>query len=368
MFLSLLLTLISKTIPNMLLRLIISASLFCSIFPLSAQTVFDSLVPYYRDTIYFATGLAELVDSSKLVLSKAQSQLRPDAQLHLTGHTDARGSDAANQKLAERRSNAASNYLKELGIVDSLIFIDAYGESIPVADNTSDLGRKKNRRVTIGLYQIEKMIKLDGRIKDKETGQGISALLRFHGKGFNDSLRTDSSGKYSYSIPEGTIVGREIFAHGYFYQSDMFKAVFGKLPPLEVELPKAKEGRSMDLPEFFFYGNQYVLLPKSEPQLDNLLRFMQINPGLSIEIEGHVNRPNEPPVAEDSWSFELSVNRARMVYEYLLENGIEANRVQYKGYGNSKMRYPRARSEEHQSANRRVEIRILSAKTKLGSH
>ena len=141
----------------------------------------------------------------------------------------------------------------------------------------------------------------------------------------------------------------------------MFKAVFGKIPPLEVDLPKAEQGRSMDLPEFFFYGNRYVLLPKSEPQLDNLLKFMQINPGLSIEIEGHVNRPNEPPVAEDSWSFELSVNRAKMVYEHLLENGVEANRVQYKGYGNSRMRYPRARSEGQKSANRREEIRKLSS-------
>ncbi len=80
---------------------------------------------------------------------------------------------------------------------------------------------------------------------------------------------------------------------------------------------------------------------------------------LKIEIAGHVNHPNLPPVSETSWEYKLSVARAKLVHDYLLENGIPQNRIIYKGYGNWEMRFPHARTEEQMALNRRVEIRIL---------
>jgi OOP family OmpA-OmpF porin len=65
------------------------------------------------------------------------------------GHTDAVGSDAYNDKLALRRAEAVKAYIVSKGIDASRVFTEGKGESQPVADNVSDAGRAKNRRVTV---------------------------------------------------------------------------------------------------------------------------------------------------------------------------------------------------------------------------
>jgi flagellar motor protein MotB len=86
---------------------------------------------------------------------------------------------------------------------------------------------------------------------------------------------------------------------------------------------------------------------------------MEINPHLIIEIAGHVNVPNQPPISKENPSWDLSLRRAKMVYDYLIEEGIPAEQLSYKPYGNHEMRFPDARSEIKQAANRRVEIRVI---------
>lgn len=123
-----------------------------------------------------------------------------------------------------------------------------------------------------------------------------------------------------------------------------------KLPPLE-------KGETVDIDNLYFVGNQAVLLKKPLPELPKVLKFMQINS--NIKIAGHINRPKAPPVTKESWDYHLSLRRAKFVYNYLIENGIAESRLTYKGYGNWEMRFPQATSLQDQSANRRVEIRIL---------
>lgn len=65
------------------------------------------------------------------------------------GHTDSKGTDAYNQKLSIRRSEAVKSYLASKGIDASRIYTEGKGESQPVADNKTDAGRAKNRRVEI---------------------------------------------------------------------------------------------------------------------------------------------------------------------------------------------------------------------------
>jgi len=65
------------------------------------------------------------------------------------GHTDSKGKDAYNQKLSIRRSEAVKTYLTSKGIDASRIYTEGKGEAQPVADNKTDAGRAKNRRVEI---------------------------------------------------------------------------------------------------------------------------------------------------------------------------------------------------------------------------
>ena len=65
------------------------------------------------------------------------------------GHTDSLGSDAYNQSLSLRRSEAVKDYLTGKGIDKSRVYTEGKGEKQPVADNKTEQGREKNRRVEI---------------------------------------------------------------------------------------------------------------------------------------------------------------------------------------------------------------------------
>lgn len=65
------------------------------------------------------------------------------------GHTDSKGSDAYNQKLSERRAASVVTYLADHGVPQARLSSEGFGESRPVADNSTDAGRAKNRRVEL---------------------------------------------------------------------------------------------------------------------------------------------------------------------------------------------------------------------------
>lgn len=74
----------------------------------------------------------------------------PNTKFLLAGHTDSKGTDKYNQGLSERRAASVKKYLVEkFGIGAQLLYPRGYGESRPIADNATDEGRQKNRRVEV---------------------------------------------------------------------------------------------------------------------------------------------------------------------------------------------------------------------------
>jgi outer membrane protein OmpA-like peptidoglycan-associated protein len=65
----------------------------------------------------------------------------------------------------------------------------------------------------------------------------------------------------------------------------------------------------------------------------------------------------------DNGSADLSVQRAKFVYDFLVDKGIKKSRMSYKGFGASNKLYPLERTERERTLNRRVEIRVISAGT-----
>jgi len=125
---------------------------------------------------------------------------------------------------------------------------------------------------------------------------------------------------------------------------------------LEILLEPIQFGQKINLRNIQFQGNVAKFLPQATPDLEALLNFMQLNTNVSIEIEGHVNGPRQKNSKEYQ---ELSEERALAVKNYLIEKGIDAKRIKFKGYGNTKMLFPDPKSETETTANRRVEIKIL---------
>lgn len=114
-------------------------------------------------------------------------------------------------------------------------------------------------------------------------------------------------------------------------------------------------GTSIQLDNILFKSNGTRFMPESYSVLEKLAKFMKNHPTVTIEIQGHVNAPGEKNTLPQ---IKLSGDRAVAVSKYLIESGIDASRMVTKGYGNSRMVYPRAKSEREFKKNRRVEVLI----------
>lgn len=126
-----------------------------------------------------------------------------------------------------------------------------------------------------------------------------------------------------------------------------------KLPPTK-PLDQLKVGEKVVLNILFQPGSP-VLLPESKPDMMKLLNFMKSNPKVKIEIHGHVNGNGN---SDDKGNMQLSVDRAKAVYDMLVKNGIDAARLSYKGFGATKMVYI-GFDEGGMRENRRVEVMIV---------
>lgn len=122
-------------------------------------------------------------------------------------------------------------------------------------------------------------------------------------------------------------------------------------------------GKKIVLNNLFFYAARHKIKPESRPVLENLCSILTKNPGLVIEIQGHVCCTTFEPDGYDieTRSDNLSVNRAEAVYNYLIQEcGIEAKRLSYRGFGGTQKVTQQEDTEQQMQLNRRVEIKILS--------
>ncbi len=104
--------------------------------------------------VTFAYNSAELTNDAKQTLDTLGETLKTDQLavccFQIEGHTDSKGTDAYNQKLSERRAHSVVNYLTQrLGVEKDRMLAVGYGKSKPIAENDTDEGRQKNRRVQI---------------------------------------------------------------------------------------------------------------------------------------------------------------------------------------------------------------------------
>jgi outer membrane protein OmpA-like peptidoglycan-associated protein len=104
------------------------------------------------DKLLFEVGKASLKSEAKTALSQLLKLLlsNPTATLRIEGHTDNKGSAASNQVLSENRAKAVATALKEMGMPETVkIETKGYGFTQPIAPNTDEAGKAKNRRVDI---------------------------------------------------------------------------------------------------------------------------------------------------------------------------------------------------------------------------
>jgi outer membrane protein OmpA-like peptidoglycan-associated protein len=111
--------------------------------------------------ILFETNSSTLSAQSQDALTKFAQSLQNNSETNvvISGHTDNTGTDAINEPLSEKRAESVSNFLISKGVSRDRMTTVGNGSKQPVADNTTDAGRTKNRRVEIVIVANEKMVK-----------------------------------------------------------------------------------------------------------------------------------------------------------------------------------------------------------------
>jgi len=122
----------------------------------SVTRIGDNITLNMPGHVTFATDSSDLSPAFFDVLTSVGKVLTEFDQtvVEVAGHTDSTGSDSYNQALSERRATSVSQYLRTQDIDSQRMITVGMGESMPVADNTTNTGRQANRRVEITMVPV----------------------------------------------------------------------------------------------------------------------------------------------------------------------------------------------------------------------
>lgn len=208
---------------------------------------------------------------------------------------------------------------------------------------------------------VTKMVLLQGKITDAETGIPIAAEIEVIDLDINQTVgkftNDAKTGEYLISLPAGKNYGTVITSKGYLFESENFDLLDPKgykEVTKNVEMKPIKPGNGIVLHNIFFETGIYALKETSKNELIRIIELMKYYPSLRVEIQGNTDN-----VGGESFNLDLSQKRANVVKDYLVERGVEAKRLEANGYGYSK---PRATNDtpEGKALNRRIEMVVIA--------
>jgi OmpA-OmpF porin, OOP family len=123
---------------------------------------------------------------------------------------------------------------------------------------------------------------------------------------------------------------------------------------IKSNLNKLSQGESVVLKNVNFDFNSFILLKSSEATLNTFLEFLNENPTLRVSIEGHTD-----DIGTEEYNLELSTKRAKSVCNWLVNRGIQQQRLEYKGYG-KKQPLINSTEDKNRAINRRVEVKVIN--------
>lgn len=199
-----------------------------------------------------------------------------------------------------------------------------------------------------------------GVVRDKDTNkplEGNVIVVNLNNKITAYNEITDSeTGDFIAVTPTNNKYSFNVIADGYMLYSrhlDVKNEDANKPIDLEILMEKIKAGNKVKLNNIFFDTNKYDLLPQSIVELNLVIELLKANPTMEVEIQGHTD-----DVGSLKDNQVLSENRAKAVYNYLLENGIAKKQLTSKGYGETKPTADNSTPEGRQE-NRRTDFLVV---------
>ncbi|MCK9321765.1 MAG: OmpA family protein [Bacteroidales bacterium] len=203
-----------------------------------------------------------------------------------------------------------------------------------------------------------------GYVYDIKTNKRLVAQCEMldleNGEIIAEMVSEEGTGEYMVCLPIDKDYAFNVSKDGYLFYSENFSLTNLKNPEepyiINIPLKPIEDGITVVLKNIFFEFNSFDLLPESYTELKKVIDYMNSNPKMKIEIGGHTDN-----VGTKEYNKDLSQNRARSVYNYLISKSIDANRLSFKGYDYS---VPIADNdtEEGRAKNRRTEFKVISIK------
>ena len=208
---------------------------------------------------------------------------------------------------------------------------------------------------------------LKGTVIDEVTKKPIeSAQIDVQNKSYNikNAYITNQKGEFEFSIDPDCLFEFIVSKEGYFNKHENNISTYGKRVSetiyydIELSLRQLKMGTSFVLNDIYYDLNKWNLRPVSKIELDKVVKYLQDNPHITVELGSHTDSR-----ASNSYNLTLSQKRAQSAVNYIVSKGIAKSRITAKGYGESKLRNRckdgvNCSEEEHQE-NRRTEIKVL---------
>ena len=252
---------------------------------------------------------------------------------------------------------------------DAFFTLDAGGEYAYLANIENGFG--ESDIVKIKLLEKEKpkpIVMVTGNVYNAKTKQPLAASLIYEtlpdGAEAGNGISSAIDGSFKIVLPYDKNYLIRATADKFFAQSENlnldslikegYKEIHKDLYLVPIEI-----GQIVRLNNVFFDFDKWDLRPESFVELDRVVKLLQENPAIEIEMSAHTDSKGS-----DEYNLKLSDNRARSVMEYIISKGIASTRITSHGYGETVPVALNANADgsdnpEGRQLNRRVEFKIL---------
>ena len=236
--------------------------------------------------------------------------------------------------------------------VNATNFFD-YSDTLKLRDHRTD-----NFKKDLVLERSKVVYTVTGVVSDSKDKTNVPASLSFYEPGEQVAMLTayadSTTGKYIAVLEEEGPFIIEINADGYFFSNmPLVFPVDSSLLIRNISLQKMSAGSKIVVENILFNTGKATLMPQSFVELNKLARLLSDNEEIRIEVSGHTDN-----VGSANLNKRLSRSRAESVRNYLREQGVDASRMEFEGYGFDKP-IESNDTPDGRAANRRVEIEVI---------
>jgi outer membrane protein OmpA-like peptidoglycan-associated protein len=283
--------------------------LLCFLSPLFAHA-------QQQFSVFFESNKYDLAAGQNAKLNQWISENPEIKIVAIHGYTDEDGTTGFNDTLASKRVNFIYETVKSKLKIRDDFKTRSFGEQFPQSKNKAE-----NRKVDIFYIEPKDLARENEILGIKEEPK--VKIPRNYPKTL--SLRNPNGTSTQYSL-----------------DTEFMRKV-----------DEAKAGEKLKIENLNFQINTFAIVPASRGKLYELLIVLQDNPKLKIDIQGHL-------CCMPTDRLDLSTQRAKAIYNFLMKNEIDKTRLSYRGFGSSQPIYPLPEKDEmERAANRRVEILIV---------